>query len=356
MLQRVFPSTHRGQIAALLVGGAVLTPLAPTVFARVATTAPVARDLSQALGHARTTRGSAAIAFAGILGATIVGPIFLTGMVTNFLIIALIPAAAQTRFGWMEWLIAAAPAGLLLLVGSAAALFALDPRSRMRVSHVVRRTQERSLGRVSRRELGSLVAIGTFIVGLLLQPVLRLDIAVIGLGSLLVAIAGGALDRQTFRSGIDWATLVLFGVLLGAGGVLRSGGVDRWIAGLIRPIARSLGHPAYVILLLILLVIAVRLVLPMVAAGFLLLVTLVPSAPQLGLSGWVVGFVVSVGVLTWVIPRQYEVLRMVRDMTQGEMFSDRQAAVVGVLITVIASIATLICVPYWGAIGILKPG
>jgi len=99
MLLRVFPPTHRGQLAALLIGGAVLTPLAPTVFGRVATVAPVARDLSQALGHARKTRGSAAIAFAGILGSTILGPVFLTGLVTNFLIMGLLPAAERARFG-----------------------------------------------------------------------------------------------------------------------------------------------------------------------------------------------------------------------------------------------------------------
>ena len=61
----------------------------------------------------------------------------------------------------------------------------------------------------------------------------------------------------------------------------------------------------------------------------------------------------SVLVLTWVLPRQYEVLRMVRELTDGELFSDRQALAMGVAITVIASLAMLICVPYWRAIGIL---
>src|SRR5207237_368638 len=82
----------------LLVGGAVLTPLVPTVFGRVATVAPVARELSEALGYAKTSRGSAAIAFAAILGNTVLGPIFLTGIVTNFLIVALLPTAGQMRF------------------------------------------------------------------------------------------------------------------------------------------------------------------------------------------------------------------------------------------------------------------
>jgi di/tricarboxylate transporter len=353
MLRRVFPPTHRGQLAALLVGGMVLTPLAPTVFGRVATMAPVARDLAQALGHQRKSRASAAVGFAAILGSTILGPVFLTGLITNFLILALLPATDQALFGWAGWLIAALPAGLLLCIGAGVVLFALDPRSVTRASSAVRRTQEQSLGRLSRHELVSLLAIAIFIAGLLLQPFLRIDAAAVALLSLLVAIGGGALDRQAFRSGIDWATVVLFGVLLGAGGVLRSGGVDRWIAGLITPLAHSLGHPALVILLLALLVIAVRLVLPMVPSGFLLLVALVPAAPQLGLSGWVVGFAVSVLALTWILPRQYEVLRMTREITYDELFSDRQALVVGLLITAIATLAILICVPYWLAIGVL---
>ncbi|MEP6752351.1 MAG: SLC13 family permease [Candidatus Dormiibacterota bacterium] len=351
-LLRVFPPTLRGQVAALLVGGAVLTPLVPTVFGRVATVAPIAHELSQALGYARASRGSAALVFAAILGNTILGPIFLTGMVTNFLIVSLLPVAEQTRFGWIGWLAAGAPAGAILFVGSAITLFALHPGSGARASSTVRLSQERSLGRMSRPEMISLLALGVFVVGLLLQQFVRLDIGVIGMAALLVAIGGGALDRQTFRSGIDWATLVLFGVLLGAGAVLRSGGVDRWITELIAPIARSLGDPARVILLLALLGVVVRLVLPMVPAGFLLLVTLVPSASQLGLSGWVVGFVSSVMVLTWVLPKQYEVLRMVREITGGEMFSERQAVAVGVAITVIALLAILISVPYWRAIGL----
>jgi hypothetical protein len=104
--------------------------------------------------------------------------------------------------------------------------------------------------------------------------------------------------------------------------------------------------------LLALLGVLVRLALPMVPAGFLLLLTLVPAAPQLGLSGWVVGFVTSVVVLTWILPRQYEVLRMFREITDGEMFSERQAVAVGVAITLIALLALVISVPYWRAIGL----
>ena len=51
--------------------------------------------------------------------------------------------------------------------------------------------------------------------------------------------------------------------------------------------------------------------------------------------------------------RQYEVLRMVRGMTDDEMFSDRQALAVGVSMTAVALLTVLIGVPYWRAIGVL---
>ena len=91
----------------------------------------------------------------------------------------------------------------------------------------------------------------------------------------------------------------------------------------------------------------------MVPTGFLLIVTLVPAASQLGLSGWVVGFVSSVVAFTWLSPRQYEVLRMVREATDGELFSDRQAMLVGAAMTFFALVAIAVSIPYWHAIGVL---
>jgi hypothetical protein len=44
---------------------------------------------------------------------------------------------------------------------------------------------------------------------------------------------------------------------------------------------------------------------------------------------------------------------MAREMTDDEMFTDRQAIAIGVSITVVAVLTLLICVPYWQAIGIL---
>jgi DASS family divalent anion:Na+ symporter len=354
LMLRVFPPTHRGQILALVLGGIAVTPLVPTVYGRVATAAPIALELAQALGYSARTRASASLLFAAIVGNSFFSPIFLTGVVGNFLILELIPAAERARFDWLGWLFAAAPAGIVILIGSVVVLFGLvRPEVQPHTSAAVRRSQERALGPLSSRERASLAALAVFVLGLLLQPLLRVDIAWIALAGLLVAIAGGALDRQAFRNGLDWATLIFFGVLIGAGGVLKAGGVDRWVADLLSPTARSLGDPALVVLLLALVPIAVRLVLPMAPSAFLLVLTLVPAAPQLGLSGWVVGFVVFTTVVAWVVPSQYELLRIVREMLGPDSFTQREAALVGAGMTVVVLVAVVASLPFWRAIGLL---
>jgi di/tricarboxylate transporter len=324
------------------------------VYGRVATLVPIAHKLAQALGYAARSRAGAALIFAALVGHSVFSPVFLTGVVTNFLILELMPAAERVRFDWLGWLVAAAPAGIVLLAGSAIILVALlPPEAAPRTSAAVRGSQERALGPLSSRERVSIAALLIFIAGLLLQPLLHVDLAWIGVAALLVAIVAGALDRQTFRSGIDWPTLVFFGVLLGAGGVLKAGGVDRWIAEVLTPLARAVADPALVIFLLALVIVALRLVLPMIPAAFMLVLTLVPAAATLGLNGWVVGFVVFTMVLVWLLPGQYEMLRIVREMTGGESFTDRQALTVGVGLTVVALLAIAVSLPYWRAIGLL---
>lgn len=74
------------------------------------------------------------------------------------------------------------------------------------------------------------------------------------------------------RGAIDWGFLTLLSVLLGTGGVLQSGGVEVWIADSLVPRAQAPGSPGVLVVLLGL--------------------ALVPAGTQLGLSPWVVGFVV----------------------------------------------------------------
>jgi di/tricarboxylate transporter len=217
------------------------------------------------------------------------------------------------------------------------------------------RHQVRVLGPLSRRERITIIAVAILLAGLLVQPLVRIDTAWLAIGALAVVVAGGILDRQEFRGAIDWGFLMLFGVLLGTGGVLHNVGIDKWIAGSLVPLARTIGNPSILVVLLGVFVIGCRLVLPWIPATLMLSLALVPAAEQLGLSPWVVGFVVLLGANTWLHPSQSDFYRLAREATGQELFTERYGHTVGGAMTAVVLIALAASTWYWRGIGLLAP-
>ena len=354
-LLRVFPATHRGQSVALLVGGVVTTPLVPLSVARVGAIAPLAVELAQALGYAARSRASAALSFAAFAGYWYFSSIFLSGLATNFFVLGLLSAEDRARFTWLGWLEGAAVVGAVCLAGTVLSIFTLfPPEGPPRRSGEIIDRQRRVLGAVSRPERVALASLGVLLFGLVTQPFTGIDPAWAGLVAIVVALGGRVLDRERFRSAIDWGFLVLFGLLLSYGEVLRAAGVDKWVAGLVLPIASALGSTAVVVALLAVASVAIRFVLPSRPTFFLLCLALVPLGPALGIDGWVVGFVVLVAANIWIFPYMGLEYLIARDATRGEGFTDEQGIRMGVALTAVRLVAIAASIPYWMALGLLR--
>ncbi|HEV2281267.1 MAG TPA: SLC13 family permease [bacterium] len=354
LLLRTLPATHTGQLFALLIGGVLTTPLVPAVNARISSASGLAREVAQALGYGERSRASAGLAFAGFIGNSTFSSVFLTGLATNFFLLGLLPAAERARADWLSWLADAAPVGLLVFVGALAALlFFFRPERASTIAPEALRRQRRVLGALSKHEIVTIVAVAVFLAGMLLEPVLRIDPAWLATTALVIVLAGGVLDSATFRSGIQWGFLILFGLLVGSGAVFRTVGIDRWIARELAPLVYLAGQPAVLVAVLGALIAACRLVLPRVPANFLLILALLPVAPQLRLSPWLVGFIVLTVGNTWLFPGLSDFYIVMRENTRGEMFTDRDGLRVGVLVTMLVLMAITAAVPYWRAIGLI---
>ena len=109
------------------------------------------------------------------------------------------------------------------------------------------------------------------------------------------------------------------------------------------------------IMLLAAAVVVLRLVLPWIPATLLLSLALVPAAPRIGLSPWVAGFVVLVAANAWLHPRQCDYCRLVRETTQGKMFTEPQALIAGAVLTALTLLGLALSIPYWRFLGILTP-
>lgn len=353
-LLRVFPSTHAGQTLALVASGVVITPLLPLALARVAAIAPLTQEIGESLGYPPRSRARAGLFLAGLMGHTAFSTVFLTGLVMNFFVLGLLPPDEHAHFGWMTWLAAAAPAGVVILAGVLVTLrLGFQPEFAPRAGADVRRRQEYVLGVVSRDEQVTLAAIAILMAGVVFQPVLHIDLTWPAVAALLVLIATGTLTKPEFRASIDWGFLAFFGVLLGTSGVMRQAGIDRWIAGFLAPLAQAAGTPARLLVILAVLIAVGRLVLPWIPATLLLSAALVPVAPQIGLSAWTVGFVVITAGNTWLHPRQSDVYRLAREVTKGEMSSEAQGFLAGAAITAATLLGIAASTPYWRALGLL---
>ncbi len=353
---KIFPATHIGQVLGLLIGGALVTPLVPLAIARVATIAPLTQELAQGLGYPAKSRASAGIAFAGLIGYGAFSSVFLTGLAMNFFVLDLLPPPDQARFDWLTWFVSAAPMGAVLLIGALMMLFVLfRPEVTPKTTAATLRLQEQVLGPLSRQELVTIAALVVLLLGLVLQPFLRIDSAWVALSALVLVTAGGVLDRESFRTSLEWGFLMLFGVLLGTASVLRGVGVDRWIGDALVPLARAVGSPNALVVVLGACIIVCRLVLPWIPATLLLSLALVPAAPRVGLPPWVVGFVILVAANTWLHPAQSDLYRLMRDATRGELFTIAHGVIAGIVLTCSTLIAIVLTLPYWRAIGVLGP-
>ena len=304
MALRAFPATHTGQLLALVFGGVLLTPLVPQSVARVAAIAPLAHELSRALGYAPRSKGSASLGFAGLIGYWYFSSVFLTGLATNFFVVGLLSPDDQLRFGWLGWLVAAA-ARRHRVPGRRAgrpARHAAAGRSAQVSAETIRR-QTRILGAISRQERVAIAGLAVLVVGLAAQPVLRIEPAWLAIAALVIVTAG-VVDRERFRSSIDWGFLAFLGVVLGSGAVLQSGGVDKWISSLLLSATAGVSSPGLLVIVFAVLVMLSRIILPSRPAMVLLSLALVPAAPALGISPWVAGFVVLVASNVWVLPYQ----------------------------------------------------
>ena len=356
-LLRLFPPTHRGQVLALVASGVVLTPLVPQSVARVAAIAPVTSELRIALGQPVRSAGSAAIAFAGLVGSWYFSNLFLTGFATNFFVLELIPDAERVRFGWSGWLAASLVALVVSAAGALVALLVLfradaaTPLSRDALAR-----QLRVMAGFSRPERVTALAMVGLVAGLLLQPALGIEPAWLATATLVVVVAG-VLGREGFRTAVDWPFLLFLGVLLGSGPVLQQAGVDRWLGATLGPLASAAGHPGVVVIGLAIVVFLLRFVLPSRPTMLLMSLVAMPAAPALGISPWVAGVVVLLAANTWVFPYQGLEYLLLRDATRAESFTDAQGIRMGTALAVVRLLAIAASVPYWIALGLITaPG
>ena len=321
---------------------------------RAALTAPLALAVAEARRLRDHAPAAAALGLAAWIGSTPMTFAFLNASSLCLLAWGLLPEASRARFDWIHWLVAALPLTVLVALGTVAMLFVvLRPRSGSGTTHQQLQVQLAVLGPLSRRERAMIGVLLFTVVGWLLAPLLRVDVAVVGILGLVAAVATGNLDRRALQE-LDWNFLVLFGVILSATGLVGGLGVDRELAG---SLGASLGDcglaPWAFVALLVVVGALVEVALGKTQMLLVLGLALIPAAAAIGVEPWVVIITLVAGPSLWFLPGQAPAYLVAQAASEGRLYSRAQSRTVALGYAVVTLLAVVLSVPYWHFLGLL---
>jgi anion transporter len=354
-LVRVFPLSYRWQIVAMGVMGIVVMALIPQQSARTAIISQMLMNLSESLGYKNPSKASTGLFVASFLGLGQLGFLFLTGSTTSLIAWGLLPEEVREQFSWGYWFYAASvPTLVVTAVIILATLILYRPESQPRISYKMVQTQLQILGPLSLHEWITLAVLCFTLAGWLSKSYHNIDGAWIALIALCVLINTGVLGWGMMKKGIDWEMLLYMGATLSIPVLLTQARIDQWLVGMFAPVILPLTNsPALCFTVIILIALAVKLAFTSFLTVVTLTVALLPLAPELGISPWVMAMIVLMGSEVWFFRFQVDWHTMASATTGGKGFSYPMMYRINPVYAVAYISAAIVAIPWWRHLGLI---
>jgi anion transporter len=354
-LVRVFPLSYGWQIVAMGLMGVVVMALIPQQSARTAIISQMLMNLSESLGYKNPSKASTGLFVASFLGLGQLGFLFLTGSTTSLIAWGLLPEEVQAQFSWGYWVYAASvPTLTVIVVVISATLILYKPESQARVSYKMVQTQLQILGPLSRHEWITLGVLCFTLGGWLSKSYHNTDGAWIALIALCVLINTGVLGWGMMKKGIDWEMLLYMGATLSIPALLTQAKIDQWLVGMFAPVILPFTNsPALCFTVIILIAVAVKLAFTSFLTVVTLTVALLPLAPELGISPWVMAMIVLMGSEVWFFRFQVDWHTMASATTGGKGFSYPMMSRINPVYAVAYILAAIVAIPWWRHLGLI---
>jgi divalent anion:Na+ symporter, DASS family len=356
LLLNKLPNQPIWQHVGLLLTGILLTPLVPSMSARVALVGPFMTDMADILGYKPKSKGVTEMAVGALGGATIFSPVFLTSKSANFVVFGLLTLQHQEQFNWLAWAIAGGVYGLTMLAIYAIMVIATFPRNTTRsFSKEQISSQLHLLGKLKVREKAALVGITVFGVGVVSASLHNVKISWLGLSILFALLLFGFLRKSEFREKIDWTLLIYLGGLGGIMGAFNHLGLNAALANELVGLGSFMRTDFHIFVLLVLGVIfLLRLVLPINAAIVLCAAILMPLGDAHGVHPWVVGFIALTFGELWFFKYQCYYYNQFRAETGGSSgFEEKTFLRFNARFNVLKVVGILASIPLWTFMGLL---
>lgn len=362
MILSVFPPTYTGAVLAMMCTGTVLSPLIPSVNAKVNLLIPFATSTTEEMNMKPRSKGALGLFTACYLPAYLGGNAFLTGSVYVSVMCGFITSYAVslgmegTSFNFMSWLIAASIWFVVLLVGTFIfCAIICRPAEKVEFSKTFFKDRLKEMGPMKREEK---IAAAILTIALVLWSTSSLhgmDTGMIGWAAICVMCGTGLLEPSDFNTKIPWSLVVFIGSLLGMANYMSSLGWSTAIAGVLGPILAPVVSSPWIFVpficiftyLLRFLIIEQNTALVVVMAIFGGLMN------AAGIDLFVIIFVEFMSSMCWTVPYMNPFAMATLGVAGGKYVTFPEMRKASILYMIINLIGCTASIPLWYALGFL---
>lgn len=337
--------------------GLILNPLVPTANGRIAIVSPFVQELLRFHDGKTAKREAGRLTVSALAGAGLFSAVFLSSKSINFIIYGSLPSQEQAQFQWLYWLYAASVCGLVMMVlfqVSFALVFRSSGSSTVLTKQAVR-DQITVLGPMDRSEWAAVIGFCVLAISFTTNSLHRIEIPWVALSIFYGLLMFGFIDKEKFRKHIDWSFLVFLAALIGLVASMKHTGVDLWLTSKfdwLNAIMAS-NFPLF-ILMLAGAISAVRIVLPINATVVIFAALLLPTAVNIGVNPWLVGFLILFLSESFVLPYQASYYAQYCALTGvGQPAHDRRLVPYHLALAAMKLIAVYASMPFWKYLGLL---
>ena len=255
-----------------------------------------------------------------------------------------------------EWFTVMAPWLLFGAVFTVALYFLLKPEQKLNITKDQISRMYDELGPMSRDEKGCLAALVFMLICLVLQTFLPFTTNMVLLASLILLLLLGVISAKEISTGINWDTVIFFGMILGFTRIFEVSGITAWLspylASVMEPIAFS---PLVFVLALYGICVLIRFL--DVSQGWISSAILALATPALytefGIHPLVPIMVFICASNLFFFRYQQPWIIQVESVCGKDGWNPRHLAYASVMYAILAAVFLVFCLFYWQLVGVM---
>lgn len=340
------------RLIAVVCAGVLLTLVVPSPLGR----ASMVQPLVQRFFRSGRPRNNAFLAIAHMHGTTLLSTIILTGNPLNFVLLGMLDDQTRDRYHWLGWLQASSVAGLIIAIGFVAALAFFSIAVRRRTTHEVAEVVAKPTASNPLRDWATLGLYGVLLVGILTRSIHQVPLEWIVLSLAMSVFFFSGLSLAALRQRFDWPTLIFVATVVAWGPMLDHLGLSQWLADQLPALVPLFERNLYLgFAVLMAGVFVIRLAVPGAPAFIILASALLPFADVIGISPWVLGFVILTVSEGFIWPYQHGVFSQTVTTLDAERTDYAMSSLIifNILFFILRCSAVFISIPFWETLNLI---